>query len=592
MIELDQIEKSFGAQPVFEPVSLRLNDGERVGLAGTIRVGRGQRVGYLPQEMVFGADRTVLQAVHRDEYAEHEAKRVLAGLGFGEEDYDRSMLSYSGGYRMRIALAHLLLSAPDILLLDEPTNHLDAPAKTWLEGFLTRSEMTLLIVSHDTDFLDLMVTRVWEVYNRGIRVFQGNYKRYTELRQARQEQLEKAAKAQELELARGRRFVERFRAKASKAKQAQSKLKQLEKLQRIELERDPRRIRFHFPQPPRSGQVVLRLDAVAKSYGDNSVYRRLDFAVERGQRVALLGENGSGKSTLLKILSGILPIDGGERLVGHGVPLHYFAQHQAEVLEGDCTTLESLRETSPDGDDLWLRKVAGAFLFSGDDQFKKISVLSGGERSRVALARMLINPANVLLLDEPTNHLDPASVDVLTDALTDFQGTMVFISHDPVFLSRIANRVVEVAGGRVDYIGGDYEHYLWKKSREADAWEGEGRRPASAKNQSRKAPPVEMSPGQRRRGLAKDLQRNANRLLRVETEISSWEKRIQRQDQDLESEELYQDYQRWTALRDARNAWQLKLDSLINLWSSLCEENHRLTEELKAIDRGELPVAE
>ena len=388
---------------------------------------------------------------------------MLAGLGFTEADYDRPLVTLSGGYRMRVALAHLLLTAPDVLMLDEPTNHLDAETQAWFERFLLRSRVTVLVVSHDTVFLNRIVTHIWELHRHAIRTYPGDYERYVATRRTREQQLEAAADAQEREMARVQRFVERFRAKATKARQVQSRLKQLQRVQQIERERDPKRIRFHFPQPTPSGRLVFHLQGVCKSYGPKTVYREFDFRVERNQRVALLGDNGVGKSTLLKILAGVLSIDGGERQVGYGVTLHYFAQHQADVLNPAHTVLDALEEVAPHADLPWLRAVAGTFLFHGDDQFKLISVLSGGERSRVALARMLLNPANTLLLDEPTNHLDPASVDVLTDALLDFPGTIIFISHDPIFLSRMATRVVEIEAGRALDYPGDYAYYLWKR---------------------------------------------------------------------------------------------------------------------------------
>ena len=375
---------------------LRLINAEETPDRGTIRMPRRARVGYLPQELEQDPEMRVLEAAHRGRYAEHEAKRMLAGLGFTEADYDRPLLTLSGGYRMRVALAHLLLTAPDVLMLDEPTNHLDAETQAWFEQFLLRSRVTVLVVSHDTVFLNRIVTHIWELHRHAIRTYPGNYERYVATRRTREQQLEAAADTQEREMARVQRFVERFRAKATKARQVQSRLKQLQRVQQIERERDPKRMRFHFPQPTPSGRLVFDLQGVCKSYGPKTVYRELDFRVERNQRVALLGDNGVGKSTLLKILAGVLSIDGGERQVGYGVTLHYFAQHQADVLNPAHTVLDALEEVAPHADLPWLRAVAGTFLFHGDDQFKLISVLSGGERSRVALARMLLNPANTL----------------------------------------------------------------------------------------------------------------------------------------------------------------------------------------------------
>jgi ATP-binding cassette, subfamily F, member 3 len=529
----------------------------------------------------------VLEAAHRGRYPEHEAKRILAGLGFTEGDYDRALLSLSGGYRMRVALAHLLLAAPDLLMLDEPTNHLDAETQAWFEQSLLRSRQTVLVVSHDTAFLNRVVTHIWDIHRHAIRTYTGNYDRYLATRRAREEQLEAAAQAQEREIARVQRFVDRFRAKATKARQVQSRLKQLDRVQQIERERDPKRIRFHFPVPVPSGRLVFDLMGVGKSYGAKTVYRALDFRVERGQRVALLGDNGVGKSTLLKILAGVLPIDHGERQVGYGVTLHYFAQHQADVLHPAHTVLDSLQEVAPHADLPWLRAVAGTFLFHGDDQFKPISVLSGGERSRVALARMLLNPANTLLLDEPTNHLDPASVDVLTDALLDFPGTIIFISHDPVFLTRMATRVVEIEDGRALDYPGDYAYYLWKRERELEA-ETEGGAEENRRNGHPPAPARISKPGPQepdRRELVKALDRAERRLTDLEDTIAELEKRLRLRDQELTREDLYQDHERWHALHLERQQWDKELEGLMEAWARQSETTAELRQHLESFDQ-------
>jgi ATP-binding cassette, subfamily F, member 3 len=591
MIQIEAISKAFGPQVVFAQATAFLQAKTRVGLvgpngsgkttllrlikgeetpdSGIIRIPGGLRMGYLPQELEQDPSLSVLEAAHRGRYPEHEAKRLLSGLGFTEGEYDRSLLSLSGGYRMRVALAHLLLTSPDVLMLDEPTNHLDAGTQAWFEQFLLRSRQTVLAVSHDSTFLNRIVTHIWEIHRHAIRTYTGNYERYLTTRRAREEQLEAAAQAQEREIARVQRFVDRFRAKATKARQVQSRLKQLERVQQIERERDPKRIRFHFPEPAPSGRLVFDLKGVAKSYGAKTVYRALDFRVERGQRVALLGDNGAGKSTLLKMLAGVLPIDHGERQVGHGVSLHYFAQHQADVLNSTHAVLDSLQEVSPHADLPWLRAVAGAFLFHGDDQFKPISVLSGGERSRVALARMLLNPANTLLLDEPTNHLDPASVDVLTDALLDFPGTIVFISHDPVFLTRMTTRVVEIEDGRaLDYIG-DYEYYLWKQEQELEA----GTHEDTVENRRNGQPPphakISKSGPQEpdRRELVKGLDRAERRVTDLEATIAKFEERIRVRDQELKRQDLYQDHERWHALHLERQQWDAELEGLLEEWT-------------------------
>jgi ATP-binding cassette subfamily F protein 3 len=609
MIQIEMISKAFGPQVVFAQATaylqmrtrvglvgpngsgkttlLRLINGEETPDSGTIRTPAGLRVGYLPQELEQDPGLRVLQAAHRSRYPEHEAKRILSGLGFTESDYDRPLLSLSGGYRMRVALAHLLLTAPDVLMLDEPTNHLDADTQAWFEHYLWRSRQTVLAVSHDTAFLNRVVTHIWEIYRHGIRTYTGNYERYLGTRRAREEQLEAAARTQEREIARVQRFVDRFRAKATKARQVQSRLKQLERVQKVERERDPKRLRFHFPEPAASGRLIFDLKGVGKSYGTKTVYRSLDFRVERGQRVALLGENGAGKSTLLKILAGVLPIDHGERQVGYGVSLHYFAQHQADVLEPVHTVLDSLQEAAPHADLPWLRAVAGAFLFHGDDQFKPISVLSGGERSRVALARTLLNPANTLLLDEPTNHLDPASVDVLTDALLDFPGTIVFISHDPVFLARMATRVVEIEEGKALDCPGDYQYYLWKQEQELEETDGgaeERRRHNQPPAHTRNGKPGPQAPD--RRELVKELDRAERRLADLEATIATVEERIRARDRELARQELYQDHERWHTLHLERQQWDKDLERLMEAWARLSETVADSQRQLESFDQA------
>jgi ATP-binding cassette subfamily F protein 3 len=615
MIQIEKLSKAFGLQVVFSQATAYLQARTRVGLvgpngsgkttllrlitgedlpdAGAIRMPTGLRLGYLPQELAQDPDLRVLEAAHRGQSPEHEAKRLLAGLGFTEEDYQRPLVSLSGGYRMRVALAHLLLMRPDVLLLDEPTNHLDADTQAWFEQFLLRSRATVLVVSHDTAFLNRLATHIWEIYRHTIRTYTGNYERYLVVRQAREAQLDAAAAAQEREIARVQRFVDRFRAKATKARQVQSRLKQLERVQQIERERDPKRIRFRFPEPPLSGRLVLELKGVSKSFGPKMVYQGLDFRVERGQRVALLGENGAGKSTLLKMLAGVLPIDRGERQVGYGVTVHYFAQHQADVLNPAHTVLDALQEVAPHADLPWLRAVAGTFLFHGDDQYKPIGILSGGERSRVALARMLLNPANTLLLDEPTNHLDPASVDVLTDALLDFPGTIVFISHDPVFLTRITTRSVEIEDGQaLDYLG-DYEYYLWKRAREL---ESEGDEEASTAqgngHQSAQPRPGRQEPQRPdRRELVKALGREERRIAEMEAAIARLEERIRERDRELGSPTLYQEHERWHALHLERQQWDRDLEALMEEWARQTEIVAGLQQQVELYDRSSEQVS-
>ncbi|MFQ5992424.1 MAG: ABC-F family ATP-binding cassette domain-containing protein, partial [Nitrospiraceae bacterium] len=548
-----------------------------------------------PQELETLSGRTVLEATHRGQYPEHEAKRILSGLGFTQQDFDRSLETLSGGYRMRVALAHLLLSNPDVLMLDEPTNHLDKPTQSWFEDFLLRSGMTLLLISHDTKFLDRITTHIWEIRNHQIQECRGNYTRFLEWRAARDAQQEAAAKRQAKEVARVQTFIDRFRYQATKARQVQSRIKQLDKIKLVEQTRDTKRVRFKFPMPPASGRQVIELREIAKRYGDTVVYTSLDFVLERGQRVALVGENGAGKSTLLKMLAGVLPFEHGSRTLGHGVTLHYFAQHQAETLNPEATILESLAEVSPMAEMNFLRGIAGVFLFSGPDQKKPIKALSGGERNRVALARMLVEPANTLLLDEPTNHLDPASVDVLTDALSDFPGTIIFISHDPTFLSRICTRVVEIEDGQARNYLGDYEYYLWKQAQELESIKERSQdvaphEPRRAKGSGKSAsPPITTAHARsanshhaNRRELTKSQARLEKQIARAEADIATLESKVRDRDQALADPELYQDYNRWHQLHLEQERWKADLDRLTTRWASLSQEFTEVKQKLEA----------
>jgi ATP-binding cassette subfamily F protein 3 len=398
---------------------------------------------------------------------ESEARAILSGLGFRPDELARPVAEFSGGWRMRAALARLLLLAPSLLLLDEPTNHLDLESLAWLENFLAGYAGTVVVVSHDRYFLNRMVTSIAELSPAGLTVYPGDYDDYLVEREARHALLEAQARNQAKRIAEIERFIERFRYKATKARQVQSRIKMLARVERIDVPGAARRIHFAFPEPPRTGRRVAALTGVHKAYGDNVVYTGVDFAVERGQRVALVGENGAGKSTLLKILAGVLPFERGERTLGAHVAVHYYAQHQLDALTPANTALEELIAAAPSLPHTRLRAILGAFLFSGDAVDKKVAVLSGGEKARLALAKMLVRPAALLCLDEPTNHLDLASREVLEQALATFPGTIVFISHDRYFINRIATEVTHVHHGRLArYIGG-YDDYLGALERAA-----------------------------------------------------------------------------------------------------------------------------
>src|SRR5271165_2801802 len=404
---------------------------------------------------------------------EAEVGRVLMGLGFRKEDWERQTDEFSGGWQMRLALAKLLLQKPNLLLLDEPTNHLDLEARNWLEEYLHDYPHAFVLISHDRYFLDVTVNKIAEIWNKRFWFYTGNYDKFLTQKTQRNEQLQAAYRNQRDRIEQLEVFINRFRYQATKAKQVQSRIKELEKIERIEVPPEEKTIHFSFPQPKPSGRIVAEFEGVAKTYpgknsgevqsGDKEVFRGVNFLIEKGDRIALVGVNGAGKSTLIKLLAGTeLPTQGEFRL-GHNVQADYFAQDQYKELDPDARMIDDLGAASPRSTQTELRSLLGCFLFSADDVFKRIGVLSGGERGRYALLRLLLHPANFLLLDEPTNHLDMRAKDVLLSALMDYTGTVVFVSHDRYFIDKLATRVFEVGDGRVEIFPGNYEDYLWRK---------------------------------------------------------------------------------------------------------------------------------
>jgi ATP-binding cassette subfamily F protein 3 len=388
---------------------------------------------------------------------------VLRGLGFGQDDWGRPAETLSGGWQMRIALAKLLLLRPNLLLLDEPTNHLDLDARNWLEDFLGTYPYAVILVSHDRYFLDAVVTRITDINLRTLTDYVGNYSRYVEQRDAMLERLRQAKREQDEEVARVKMFIDRFRYQATKAAQVQSRIKLLEKVVPIDVPPERKRIHFKFPPCAKSGRTVLELKHIRKAYGDLVVFRDLSLHVERGDRIALLGPNGAGKSTLMRMLSGEEAADSGTRTPGHQVVMEYFAQDEAARLNPALTVYETLESGSPHTMVPAIRNILGGFLFSGDDVYKKVSVLSGGERTRLAVARMLLRPSNTLLLDEPTNHLDLDSKDVLLEALEDYGGTLIIVSHDRYFIEKLATKTLEIGHGEGVVYPGTYSEFLWHK---------------------------------------------------------------------------------------------------------------------------------
>ncbi len=400
----------------------------------------------------------------RDGYSiEAEVGTVLNGLGFKKEDWERRTEEFSGGWQMRIALAKLLLQKPNLLLLDEPTNHLDLETRNWLEQYLAEYPNAYVLISHDRYFLDVTVKKTAEIWNKQVTFYSGNYEKYLAQKAERRAQLEAAYRNQKEKTDQLEAFISRFRYQATKAKQVQSRIKELERMEKIEIPPEEKAIHFTFPQPRSSGRLVAEAKNLAKSYGPKHVFSGGDFVIERGDRIALVGVNGAGKSTLIKLLAGSEQPTAGELRLGHNVDVDYFAQDQYKALDPQARMLDDLFEAAPRSTQTELRNLLGCFLFSEDDVFKTIGVLSGGERNRYALARMLLHPSNFLLLDEPTNHLDLRAKDVLLDAMQKFTGTVVFVSHDRYFIDKLATRIFEIGDGRIEVFPGNYEDYLWRK---------------------------------------------------------------------------------------------------------------------------------
>ena len=514
MLTFSGLTKTFGGRTLFSEAALALVAGDRVGLVGpngagkstlfkillgeetadegTVSFVRGSRVGILPQESAPVGEETVLDLalghgghgrgvglpsddhgadMHHSVDGETiaRAKRILAGLAFREADYDRPARTLSGGWVMRAHLARLLVWEPDLLMLDEPTNHLDLEALLWVQNYLRTYPGALLLISHDREFLNQLCTHTVELRQARLYKYTGNYDSYLEQREVTEAALVASAKAQQRRIEQLQEFVDRFRAKNTKAAQAQSKMKLIERLRDEMVELGPSDTTmgdFRFPQPERSGLRAIRLTGIHFAYGDLKIYEGIDFEAERGQRIVLVGPNGAGKSTLLKLLAGVLKPQRGEHQLGHNVRSGYFAQYRLDTLKPERTVLEEGYDTPQRVTETFVRTVLGSFLFRGDDVFKRVGVLSGGEKSRLALVKLLLDPPNLLLMDEPTTHLDLASVDALIEALQQFEGTLIFISHDVHFIRSIATHVVHVRGGKLTPYPGGYDYYL-DKTRQA-----------------------------------------------------------------------------------------------------------------------------
>ncbi|MEW5733822.1 MAG: ABC-F family ATP-binding cassette domain-containing protein [Thermodesulfobacteriota bacterium] len=611
---------------------MRLIMGELAPSAGDIRITRGVKLGYVAQDVTDLPEGSLLSMVlssvpgkmgveadieavtaaleasrsadeqeelgrrlsnlyetreHFDTlYAPHQAERILLGLGFSTKDYERPLGEFSGGWRTRAALAGLLYQKPDILLMDEPTNHLDVDTVQWLSKYLAGFDRALVLVSHDREFLNRHVNRVVSFESEGIRQYRGNYEEYLTQRAEEEKVLERAAANQEQKVKDAMKFVERFRFKATKARQAQSKLKLVEKMELVKTYKTEKTIDFSFPAVAESGRNVVTLDNVGKSFGDNILYKGLGLTVEKGDRVAIIGKNGAGKTTLLKIIAHELAPDQGAARHGHNVAMSYYAQHQAEQLNFRNTVVEEVSLAAPGMSQTFIRSVLGAFLFSGDEADKQISVLSGGEKARVALAKLLVRPGNLLLMDEPTNHLDIFASEKLTKALADYKGTLVFVSHNLGFANRLATKIWDIRGKGVEQYPGNLKEYLDHLERQ----EKEGQ--VQAAPQAEKAPEVPAEkPGpradkkakkreeaQKRQELSRVLAPLRERIRNAEKKISRLETREAEITTALSDPDVFADAEKSKALLSDYHIVRAELDRLLFRW----EKDSAKAEEISA----------
>ena len=627
MLTLSNLSKSYGGRTLFRDASLQVNRGERIGLVGPngagkstlfslilkenspdegqVLVERGSTLGYLPQESAPVGDESVLALAsgqvniatgEEDADADYEAlslapkaKRILRGLAFKETDFDRPARTFSGGWVMRAHLARLLVQEPDLLMLDEPTNHLDLEALRWFQTYLKGYPGAILMISHDREFLNQLTGATAEISHGHLHYYRGNYDAYLLQRAARREQQTNAYKAQQREIESLQRFADRFRAKASLASQAQSKLKQIARMEKLEMpEAEAATVKFRFPQPARSGLKAITLENVDHTYPNgHATYRGLNFAAERGERIVLVGPNGAGKSTLLKLLAGVLPVERGERVVGSSVKTGYFAQYRVDMLSERNTVLQETQDTPFPVNEQTARSILGSFLFRGDDAFKPVAVLSGGEKSRLALVKLLLDPPNLLLMDEPTTHLDMASIDALIGALEQYEGTLIFISHDVHFIRSLAKKVLHIDSGKLTPYAGGYDYYLEKSQatneREAlvaanpPTANGNGRQglnghtPAAppAPVVQRKTKEQKRAEAEARNAVSKEKRDREARVRELEREISRLETRQRQLAAELEEESVYQQPGKPQALNRELTAVADLLERTTREWESV-----------------------
>jgi ATP-binding cassette subfamily F protein 3 len=519
--------------------------------------------------------------------AEYEAKIILSGLGFIESDFYRPLSEFSGGWQTRVELAKILFLNPDLLILDEPTNHLDLETIRWFEDYLKVYHGAVLITSHDRAFLNNVVKKIIAIERDEVIFFNGNYDEYVVTRQKDIETRQAMVKRQDLKIKKEMRFIERFRAKNTKASQVQSRIKRVEKIKRVVVPRTTRKISFSFLEPTRSGRTVITLKDVSKSYDSVQVYRNLNLALNRGDKVALVGPNGAGKTTLLRILAGVLSFEKGTRDLGHNVTTSYFAQYYIDLLNPDNTIIDEIRQVAPDEPEQRLRGLLGAFLFSGDDVYKKVAVLSGGEKTRVALVRMLARPANFLLLDEPTNHLDIPSREILTDALQAYTGTICFITHDRTLIREVANKIIEIQNGNIRVFFGSYDDYLYAKElneprieddfRKTEVVSGNTSRGNTAKNRRRQ----KALEGNLRNEYYREITPVKKRIATIENEISNLGWRLREVEIALADPEYYKDGQKVIETNQEYRALRTRIANLTTEWEGMTIKAEQLTLRLE-----------
>ncbi|WP_321370445.1 ABC-F family ATP-binding cassette domain-containing protein [uncultured Desulfuromusa sp.] len=637
MLQLKNIDKYFADRRIFAAIDWHIRPADRIGLCGengagkstllkllaglvesdggVLQIAKGTTFGYLPQDGLTHRGSTLFietqsaladlqqmevrlrqlesqisHSANADElehYAElqqlfeqrggyqmeSEVGRVLHGLGFSTDDFDKPCETFSGGWQMRIALAKLLLQKPNLLLLDEPTNHLDLPARDWLEEYLLNYPYAMVLVSHDRFFLDSVVSRIVEIWNGQLTAYPGNYSRYIQSRDERIMALKAAKQQQDDEIAKIEAFISRFRYQANKASQVQSRVKQLDKIERISLPPQRKKIAFNFPAPPKGGRIIVSLERASQQYGDLKVLQDVDVQVEQGECVALVGPNGAGKSTLMRLLAGVEAPVSGKRVEGHNLQQAYFAQNQADELNPERNVFAEIMAESPVAMVPKLRNILGAFLFSGDDIDKSVRVLSGGERNRLALAKLLLRPANLLLLDEPTNHLDLQSKQILLDSLKKYQGTIIFVSHDRYFVDALATRVLEVGHGRVESHIGNYGDFLRAKQSLGDSSHSTQRVEQHDSTASEGEPSLDKQARKQAHSERKEQQRREQKqqkeLSRVENKIENLEKQLVELEQLMAEPLTYQDQEQWRQLSTDHAKLKTTLDSLYQQWEKI-----------------------